>query len=105
MNASEHIRHITKTLADQNQITVAQCVDIISALVTPFAEHGNGLLGDIPLREPEHFVEVNNMIHRLLAILDRRRVRALNPQQRAEHDAELREYRNENRRGRARRTN
>ena len=100
MNASEHIRHITHMLVQEDNITREELVEILSALVTPYVEHVSGRR--TPMREPKHFNEANAIVHRILARRNRQRVRAMNPQERAEPDAELRDYRNENRRSRRR---
>lgn len=105
MNASEHIQFGAHSLASEQQLTVKQCLEIIDALLDPYSEHGSRQVNihndNRPMREPKHFTAVNNdIIHKWLARRHRRRVRAMNPQERAEHDAELRDYRNETRRRR-----
>jgi hypothetical protein len=62
VNASEHISHIVSSLAEEDNITREQCVEIIRALLAPY----------IGKREPKHFTDVNyDLIHPILDKLDR----------------------------------
>jgi hypothetical protein len=56
MNAAEHIHNRVRDLAERDQITLMQAVEIIEALTEPY-------MGG---EEPPHFAGVNEMVHRLV---------------------------------------
>ena len=56
MNNAEHIYVQVQWLAEKEQITVPQCVELIQGLTEPY----------INAEEPKHFAEVNQKLHRWL---------------------------------------
>ena len=65
MNSAEHIRCQVRWLADADQITRTQLVEIVEELLEPF----------VGGEEPAHFDRVNDKVHRILNAIDPNRLR------------------------------
>jgi len=70
MNAAEYIRAQVRWLAEKDEITRTQLVEIIEKLLDPWDGHSTNQLY---ANEPPHFGQVSEMVHRIVDTRDRNR--------------------------------